>query len=56
LRDEKCWMSRAIAKRSSYRVGIHEPPQRSVCATGHSSRTSSQIGNGFLMYSFEKMS
>ena len=45
-----------MLNRSSYRVGMKEPPQRSVCATGHFSRTSSQMGNGSLMYSLLKMS
>ena len=55
-RDEKRCGSRAIAVTSSYVVGNHEPPHLSVCAMGHPSRRSSQIGNGFSMYSLLKMS
>ena len=36
LRDVKTSCSWATATTSSYRVGIHEPPQRSVWAIGHS--------------------
>ena len=47
LRDVKMSCSWAMATMSSYRVGIHEPPHRSVWAIGHSdSRMSSSPGTG----------
>ncbi|CAB4731641.1 unannotated protein [freshwater metagenome] len=42
----KCSTSWAIATTSSYLVGIHDPPQRSVCATGQVPRSSSYTGYG----------
>jgi hypothetical protein len=40
-----------MAWTSSYRVGSHAPPKRSVCAIGHRSRRSSQISNARSLYS-----
>src|SRR5580692_1643603 len=45
-REEKRSVSYAIEATSSYRVGSHTPPNRSVCATGQRCRRSSWIGNG----------
>ncbi|CAB4682655.1 unannotated protein [freshwater metagenome] len=55
-RDENFSGSRAIFVTMSYVVGNQEPPHLSVCAMGHCSRRSSQISNGFSMYSLLKMS
>ena len=43
LPDGKFSMSRAIAVTSSYVVGSHDPPHRSVCAIGQRSRSSAQM-------------
>ena len=40
-REENRSVSYAIAETSSYFVGIHPPPNRSVCAIGQRSRSSS---------------
>ena len=46
LREVKCSVSYATSATSSWRTGSHTPPYRSECATGHWSRSSSQIGYG----------
>ena len=43
LWDVKWVVSWAMAATSSWRVGSHPPPKRSVWATGHRPRRSSQI-------------
>ena len=39
----------ARARRSSNRVGFHDPPSRSVCAIGQVRRISAQMGTGSSM-------
>ena len=46
VRDENRSVSYAMAATSSWRVGSHAPPYRSVCAIGQRSRRSAMIGYG----------